>query len=190
MRARIGQSMPICLAFLAGMLWAIGHSSVAAQSDDAPGPLEADVLHGTMQVAAKANGELVIALDRKVSSYQPEDGVADFAAMFAPLDADDIRDWARQASGPVSRTTIERRENRLRISSPELGVLILAVARDKAGPSADSPGKAKRVFGLGLNQMDVRSRGKGLSEIVKELRDRSVISRGRSELGRNETPGE
>lgn len=142
------------------------------------GLLHADVLHGTVQARVNDRGDLVIALDRKRSSHDPEDGRADVVFLAAPFGGSRLQAAARALAEPVADATLELPGGRLRLVMPAGRSFTLVAGRDKAGASRVREHTSPAIPVLGIARYVVDKRGISLSEALDAFQRFSVVRGG------------
>lgn len=152
-----------------------------------PDLLHADVLHGTVQARVNDQGDLVIALDRKRSSHDPEDGRADVVFLAAPFGDSRLEAVARALAEPVADATLEMPEGRLRLVLPAGRSFTLVAGRDEPGTSGTREHTSPAIPVLGIARYVVDKRRITMPEALDAFERFSVV---RGSSGQPETESE
>lgn len=154
------QHLRIPLLLAAGLLVAAFSGPLrAGPAGDDSDLLGAGVLHGTVQARVNDQGDLVIALDRKRSSHDPEDGTADVVFLAAPIGDSRLEAVARALAEPVADATLELPEGRLRLVTPAGRHFTLVTGRGETGVSGEREDTSKATPVLGIARYVVDKRG-------------------------------
>lgn len=188
----ITKSLRHAFAFL--ILIALAATSTAALSEqitpnEKPDPLEPEVLHGNTQVMINDRAQMVVALDRMRSSYFPPDGYVEFVAVFAPIDPQDLNPLQDISGQLVTKTTIEKNQNSLRITFPGHGSYEFAIPTEKVSINDKNRKEGDPIYGLALSRFDRRAKQMDFEETMEEYSAFSAIKLSSSRAG-DKKPGE
>lgn len=170
------QHLRITLLLAAGlMVQAFSGPLHADPAGHGSGLLHADVLHGTVQARVNDHGDLVIVLDRKRSSHDPEDGRADVVFLAAPLGSSRLKAVARALAEPVTDATLELPEGRLRLVMPAGRSFTLVSGPDEPGASGERAGTSPAIPVLGIARYVVDRRRITMPEALDAFERFSVV---------------
>lgn len=159
--------IPLTLSFVLSFGTALaGKPNSTSQSPSLRG---ADVLHGTVQASINLNNELVLALDRKVSSFDAEDGIIDLVVVVAPTERARTEDIVMAFRQPRSDATLEFVENGVRISTPRSGSYRLQMPESEAPSRHNASDSEDYVPIIGIARHVTREQELSFPETIQEF---------------------